>query len=77
MPDRHRDPTVTARPPQEVKDAAGETLEARGWTVAEAVIAALSWILSDPDRAIKQLAPHRPPPKKTGRPRKNPDQSPT
>ena len=77
MPDRHRDPTVTARPTQAVKDAVGETLEARGWTVAEAVIAALSWILNDPDRAVAQLAPFRPPPKKSGRPPKKRDQSPS
>lgn len=73
MSDRHRDPGVTARPPQEVKDAATNALAAQGWTVSDAVIAALAWIISDPASALAQLSPHRPPPKKTGRPRKRRD----
>jgi hypothetical protein len=77
VPDRHRDPTVTARPSQEVKDAVTDSLAEHGWTVAEAVIAALAWIVSDPAKALAQLSPHRPPPKKPGRPRKSGGKSPT
>ncbi|MEU7617702.1 hypothetical protein AB0M91_28725 [Micromonospora rifamycinica] len=77
MPDRHRDPTVTARPSQEVKGAVTDSLAAHGWTVAEAVIAALAWIVADPAKALTHLTAHRPPPKKTGRPKKRDSQSPT
>lgn len=76
VPDRHRDPTVTARPTQEVKDAATTALGEQGWTVGEALVATLSWILSDPASAVSQLAPFRPPPKRTGRPPKKRDHSP-
>ena len=68
--DRHRDPTVTVRPTGQVKDAATEALSQRGWTVGEALHAALLWILSDPAAALSELGRFRPPPKKSGRPPK-------
>ncbi|MFF0378642.1 hypothetical protein [Actinoplanes missouriensis] len=67
MPDRHRDPTVSVRPSQGDKDAAVEALGARGWTLGDALHAALLWLLDDP-RRLAELERFRPPPKAKGRP---------
>jgi hypothetical protein len=69
VPDRHRDPTVTVRPTQTVKDTADEQLRERGWTVGDALHAALLWLLDDPQR-LSELERFRPAPKPQGRPPK-------
>lgn len=74
MPDRHRDPSVTVRPSQQSKDAAEAALAEHGWKLREALLAAVSWILANPAAALAQLAPFRPAPKPTGRPKKPPGQ---
>lgn len=70
VPDRHRDPSVTVRPSQQTKGAAEAALAEHGWTLREALLAAVSWILNDTAAALAQLARFRPEPKKTGRPPK-------
>ncbi len=67
--DRHRDPTVSVRPTEQVKADAEKALGERGWTLGEALHAALLWLLADP-RRLKQLERYRPAPKAKGRPPK-------
>jgi len=69
VPDRHRDPTVSVRPSREVKDAAVDEFAKRGWTVGDALHAALLRLLDDPER-LTELEPFRPAPKAKGRPPK-------
>lgn len=68
-PDRHSNPNVTVRFAEQVKADAEKELGARGWTLADALHAALLWLLADP-RRLKQLERYRPAPKVKGRPPK-------
>ncbi|WP_045740781.1 hypothetical protein [Actinoplanes rectilineatus] len=70
MPDRHRDPTVSVRPTADDKQAAAEALGEWGWTIGDALHAALLWLLDDP-RRLAELERFRPPAKTKGRPPNN------
>jgi predicted GIY-YIG superfamily endonuclease len=70
---RHRDPTVTARPTQQVKDQAAEILGASGITIQAYLLACLNELLAEPERRLREIAPYVPPPKQTGRPPKTRD----
>ncbi len=69
VPDRHRNPTVSVRPTEQVKADAEAAFREHGWTLGDALHAALLWLLDDP-RRLKQLERYRPAPKTKGRPPK-------
>lgn len=69
VPDRHRNPTVSVRPEPEVKRDAETKLAEHGWTVGDALHAALLWLLDDPQR-LAELERFRPSPRSKGRPPK-------
>lgn len=70
VPDRHRDPTVTVRPAQQVKDDVTAVLDRANLTIQAYLLACLGELLADPDRRVREVKPYVPPPKKTGRPPK-------
>lgn len=70
VPDRHRDPTVTVRPTEDVKNTASAVLGAHGWTIQAYLLACMSELLADPRRRIAEVEPYKPEPKQFGRPPK-------
>lgn len=59
--------TRTFRPESvEDYDAAQEALHKRGFRIGDFLRACVAWVLTDPDAALKALAPHWPAPRPTG-----------
>lgn len=74
MPDLHRQPKSTFRPPRDVKDAAQKVLaDEPDWTLTDVLVASLRLLAAKPKTFLKQLGPYKPPPKR-GRPPKKSDQ---
>ncbi len=59
MTDPHREKHTTIRTPDDVMRGARRELKRVGWTVSEAVVAALRWIATDPAEALAALGRYR------------------
>jgi hypothetical protein len=70
-PDRHENPGVLARPDRRLRDRAKEILDANGWTMNDFLIACLILLTKNPSAMLARLADFKPP-RKVGRPPKNP-----
>lgn len=66
----HRDDPIPARAPANDQAAAKATLDAAGWGWTEAATAWCRALAANPAAMLALLAPHRPPPKQRGRPRR-------
>lgn len=78
MADLHKLSKATFRPPTEVKNAAQQVLAAQEppagkdpWTLNDVLVACLALLAARPRTFLRQLEPYRPP-RKRGRPRKQP-----
>lgn len=77
MPDPHKVPKSSLRPPAEAKKAGQDALRDTGWTLNDFITACLLMLAKRPKTFLKQLEPFKPPSRR-GRPRKSdkrPDQS--
>lgn len=72
--DRHANPKLTVRAPEQLRQAILDPLKQRGLTAQDFMIACLAALVADPDRQIEAVAPHWPEPKPKGRPRKKVDE---
>lgn len=68
MPDRHRDPPLTVRPPADILTRAQHQLAERSLEMRGFITACLTAVGTDPDKFLKHLAEHWPPAKPRGRP---------
>lgn len=68
MPSQHANPGLTVRPPVEVKDAAQAVLTERGKEMQGFVTACLATLAAEPDRLLRLVGRHWPPPRRRGRP---------
>lgn len=73
MSSRHKNPSVSFRPPPEIKDDAKAELDARDLELAAFLTASLAALAADPDGLLKILNPHWPPPSPRGRPPRQAD----
>ena len=72
MSSQHRDPPLNVRPPTADRTAATDALTERGKDMTGFVTACLRALAANPDRLLRQLAPHWPEPKPRGRPPRAP-----
>lgn len=72
MASQHTNPPLNVRPDAALKADAKKKLEDRNRDLTAFVVACLTAVTKDPDGFLEILAPHWPPPKAQGRPRKNP-----
>jgi hypothetical protein len=72
MPDQHRETKATVRPPAALRAAAQDVLDdADDWTFNDFVVACLAMLVKRPKTFLRQLEPFKPP-RKRGRPPKQP-----
>jgi predicted GIY-YIG superfamily endonuclease len=71
--DKHRIKAKAFRPEPDEYDDGMELLDERGWEMDGFLRACLRLLREEPERLLSLLAPHRPPPKPRGRPRKGQD----
>lgn len=67
MPDPHKQPSSTLRPPLEAKDGAKRALEDTGWSLNDFVTACMLMLAKRPKTFLRELEPFKPP-RKRGRP---------
>jgi hypothetical protein len=69
MPDPHKLPSSTLRPPPEAKEGARLALGDTDWTLNDFVTACMLMLAKRPKTFLRELEPFKPP-RKRGRPRK-------
>lgn len=62
MPNQHRHPGLTVRPPKMVQNSAKKILAEHGWTMQDFITACLTAVNHDPEAVLAQFVGHRPKP---------------
>jgi hypothetical protein len=70
MSSEHRLKPLNFRPELDERTDAKAALDERGWQMEPFLRACLRLLHAEPERMLAMLAPHRPPPRPMGRPRK-------
>lgn len=70
MSSQHRLKPLNFRPEPDERTDAEAVLGEHGWGMEPFLRACLLLVAKDPERMLAMLAPHRPPPRPMGRPRK-------